>query len=235
MICAGRRHYAGRSSCQRWAASATAPLRSRRSHARVLDWAVAGERHVGGHGRRRWGFRTEPGTADLMDLVRYMRVLRRRWRIIAVLALLGAVAGAVLVPKPNSNPQTGGGRVDRGAHALRLVGQQQGQLGQDRRRRHRRTSRLPREVGRRARPCRQGARRKRQRPVRQSRRPTQLEPGHDRDHRAGTEPRRGPQDSPTPSRSRCSRRCRTSNSARSTVSATCSTRRSPSSSSSWRA
>ncbi len=44
-----------------------------------------------------------------MDLVRYLRVLRRRWRIIAILALLGAVAGAVLVPKPSSNPQTGGG------------------------------------------------------------------------------------------------------------------------------
>jgi Mrp family chromosome partitioning ATPase len=35
-----------------------------------------------------------------MDLVRYLRVLRRRWRIIAILAVLGAVAGAVLVPKP---------------------------------------------------------------------------------------------------------------------------------------
>ena len=44
-----------------------------------------------------------------MDLVRYLRVLRRRWRIIAILALLGAVAGAVLVPKPSSNPETGGG------------------------------------------------------------------------------------------------------------------------------
>lgn len=33
-----------------------------------------------------------------MDLVRYLRVLRRRWPVIAVLAVLGAVAGAVLVP-----------------------------------------------------------------------------------------------------------------------------------------
>lgn len=40
-----------------------------------------------------------------MDLVRYMRVLRRRWRIIAILALLGAAAGAVLVPKPEPKTQ----------------------------------------------------------------------------------------------------------------------------------
>lgn len=37
-----------------------------------------------------------------MDLVRYLRVLRRRWRVIAILAVLGAVAGALLVPKPSA-------------------------------------------------------------------------------------------------------------------------------------
>ncbi len=35
-----------------------------------------------------------------MDVVRYLRVLRRRWRVIAILAVLGAAAGALLVPKP---------------------------------------------------------------------------------------------------------------------------------------
>jgi Mrp family chromosome partitioning ATPase/capsular polysaccharide biosynthesis protein len=35
-----------------------------------------------------------------MDLVRYLRVLRRRWRVIAILAVLGGVAGALLVPEP---------------------------------------------------------------------------------------------------------------------------------------
>jgi len=33
-----------------------------------------------------------------MDLVRYLRVLRRRWQIVATLAVLGAVAGALFVP-----------------------------------------------------------------------------------------------------------------------------------------
>jgi Mrp family chromosome partitioning ATPase/capsular polysaccharide biosynthesis protein len=44
-----------------------------------------------------------------MDLVRYMRVLRRRWRIIAILGILGAVAGALLVPKPTSDQPNQGG------------------------------------------------------------------------------------------------------------------------------
>ena len=35
-----------------------------------------------------------------MDLVRYLRVLRRRWRVIVILAVLGAAAGVVLVPEP---------------------------------------------------------------------------------------------------------------------------------------
>jgi Mrp family chromosome partitioning ATPase/capsular polysaccharide biosynthesis protein len=44
-----------------------------------------------------------------MDLVRYLRVLRRRWRIIAILALVGAAAGALLVPKPTERTQNEGG------------------------------------------------------------------------------------------------------------------------------
>jgi capsular polysaccharide biosynthesis protein len=45
-----------------------------------------------------------------MDLVRYLRVLRRHWRIIAILAVIGAAAGALLVPKPkpNDNESRGG-------------------------------------------------------------------------------------------------------------------------------
>ena len=60
-----------------------------------------------------------------MDLVRYLRVLRRRWRVIAILAVLGAAAGALLVPKPEAKTPGPRHRVDCGAHLVRLVGQQQ--------------------------------------------------------------------------------------------------------------
>lgn len=42
-----------------------------------------------------------------MDLVRYLRVLRRRWRVIAVVAALGAVAGLLLAPRPSSGKKSG--------------------------------------------------------------------------------------------------------------------------------
>jgi Mrp family chromosome partitioning ATPase/capsular polysaccharide biosynthesis protein len=53
-----------------------------------------------------------------MDLVRYLRVLRRHWRIIAVLAVLGAVAGALLVPKPKPEGATAGGTAWIAVHTL---------------------------------------------------------------------------------------------------------------------
>lgn len=37
-----------------------------------------------------------------MDLVRYLRVLRRHWRLIAAFAAIGAVAGFVLAPRPQA-------------------------------------------------------------------------------------------------------------------------------------
>jgi Mrp family chromosome partitioning ATPase len=46
--------------------------------------------------------------APPMDLVRYLRVLRRHWRLIAACAAIGAVAGFVLAPRPEAaTPFTG--------------------------------------------------------------------------------------------------------------------------------
>jgi Mrp family chromosome partitioning ATPase/capsular polysaccharide biosynthesis protein len=42
-----------------------------------------------------------------LNLVRYLRVLRRRWRVIAAVAALGAVAGLLLAPRPSSGVSQG--------------------------------------------------------------------------------------------------------------------------------
>jgi Mrp family chromosome partitioning ATPase/capsular polysaccharide biosynthesis protein len=53
-----------------------------------------------------------------MDLVRYLRVLRRHWRVIVILAVLGAAAGAVLVPKPKPEGAAVGGTAWIAVHTL---------------------------------------------------------------------------------------------------------------------